>query len=219
MATWVLLNRPYLPPNLTSSWLRNIMINVFLIVIISMIPGVSAMGHFAGGVAGAVLGIPLIYSRYGHGLQRWLGLAGALAIPLACLGVAFGSVTVDERERAVAIDVQKLMRVPYNDHALPLLKKETDSLFDDAAAVREAIRVFDQAGADLKRLAASLAALSSSSERVARKIETVKNLVSGWSRFFETFQQVLERRIPWTEEKRDELKEMGNELVERSNRL
>src|SRR6516225_648379 len=55
MVVWVLLNRPYLPPQYVSAWLRNLTINIVLIVFISMMPGISAAGHFGGGLAGAVV--------------------------------------------------------------------------------------------------------------------------------------------------------------------
>jgi hypothetical protein len=226
MGTWVLLNRPYLPPDLTSRWLRNLAINVFLIVIISMFPGVSAIGHFAGGLAGALLGIPLIYSRYGHGSQRWLALAGIVAIPLACLGSIFWSVTDEDKDRALLFrtkiavaEAREAVRGAFNNLAVPLLNKDTDSLFDDHEIVREAISAFETAQKDLKRIGASLDGLTSAAEPVRQELENAKELITNWSHFFETFQQVLERRIPWTEEKRRELLDMGNALVKRSNRL
>lgn len=87
MGTWVFLNRPYLPPALASSWLRGVAINVFLIGFLSLMPGVGAAAHFGGAAAGLVVGVPLLYSRFGRGPQRWLGFLGVLIAPLLCLGL------------------------------------------------------------------------------------------------------------------------------------
>src|SRR5262249_42970112 len=46
LPAWVVLNRPYLPPALASELLRRSLLNIVLIVIISILPGVSAAGHF-----------------------------------------------------------------------------------------------------------------------------------------------------------------------------
>ncbi len=92
MGVWVMLNRPYLPPTIASSWMRSIIINVFLITIISLFPGVSWAGHLGGAIAGAIIAVPLVYSRFGRGAQSWLGTAGAFAVPVAGLLLAVASV-------------------------------------------------------------------------------------------------------------------------------
>src|SRR5262249_8111379 len=85
MAVWVIMNRPHLPPKLTSTWMNNILTNVMLMVFISLIPGVSWAGHLGGGLAGALVSIPLVWSLYGRGAQRWLGWAGAAVVPAAAV--------------------------------------------------------------------------------------------------------------------------------------
>jgi membrane associated rhomboid family serine protease len=80
MATWIYLNRHYLPPHIVSAWSSNLMINVVLIGIISFMPGVSLAGHAGGGLTGAIISAPLVMARFGQGTQRWLGWAGAAAL-------------------------------------------------------------------------------------------------------------------------------------------
>jgi membrane associated rhomboid family serine protease len=86
MLAWVYVNRPYLPRDLAATWIRGILTNVILIVFISLIPGISWSGHFGGGVGGLLAALPLTYNRFGEGPQRWLGLIGALLVPVAAVG-------------------------------------------------------------------------------------------------------------------------------------
>src|SRR5262249_50226817 len=81
MGVWVMLNRAFLPQKLVSDWMRNILMNVLLIAFISMVPGVSWGGHLGGGLAGAVVSVPLNLTRFGRGAQRWLGWVGVAAVP------------------------------------------------------------------------------------------------------------------------------------------
>ncbi len=89
MLTWVLLNRPYLPREMASSWLGNTMTNIFLIAFISLLPHVSWQGHLGGGVGGALVAIPLTFSRFGEGRQRLFGNIGMLLTPIIIGGVLF----------------------------------------------------------------------------------------------------------------------------------
>ena len=88
MLAWFLLNKSYLPQQMASSAIRNIMMNIFLIAAIGFfIPNVSNEGHFGGGLTGLIMAVPLVYNRFAQGSLRWLGLAGALIIPLLLVGV------------------------------------------------------------------------------------------------------------------------------------
>jgi hypothetical protein len=66
--------------------MRNMVMNVVLIVIISMLPQVSASAHFGGAAVGAIVAVLLHYQRYGLGLARGLALAAIPLVPVACLG-------------------------------------------------------------------------------------------------------------------------------------
>jgi hypothetical protein len=70
-----------------------------LIVFISLVPGVSWAGHLGGAVAGAAVAVPLVYSRFGQGAQRWLGWAGVAAVPLLCFGLVYNAVAADSRQQ------------------------------------------------------------------------------------------------------------------------
>jgi membrane associated rhomboid family serine protease len=85
MATWVYLNRNYLPPHIVAAWRNNIITNVILIAIISFFPGVSLAGHAGGGLTGAIVSAPLCAARFAVGPQRWLGWIGTAAIAVVGL--------------------------------------------------------------------------------------------------------------------------------------
>jgi membrane associated rhomboid family serine protease len=87
LLAWVWLNRQYLRHS--AEMLRNIVMNVVLIALISFVPGVSGEGHLGGGVAGLALAVPLNFNRFGSGPQRWLGLAGAVALTAIVGGAAY----------------------------------------------------------------------------------------------------------------------------------
>lgn len=80
MATWLLLNKTHLPPQIVQMLQRNIGTNIILIVIISLLPRVSWAGHLGGGVAGALVAVPLNLARFGTGLQRLLGWAATAVV-------------------------------------------------------------------------------------------------------------------------------------------
>src|SRR5262249_40726345 len=101
-AVWVLLNRAYLPGQVVSSLLRNLMINGVLIVFISLMPNISAAAHFGGAAVGAVAAVCMHYQRYGRRGWRWLGLAGTLAVPLLCAAVLANRMHADSRWQAIA---------------------------------------------------------------------------------------------------------------------
>jgi hypothetical protein len=80
MASWLLLNRTYLPEHVFQAFKSMIGRNVILIVVISLFPGVSWSGHLGGAVAGAIVAVPLNWAHFGVGPQRWLGWVATVAV-------------------------------------------------------------------------------------------------------------------------------------------
>jgi membrane associated rhomboid family serine protease len=211
MPVWIVLNRAYLPAQVTTPWLRNIFMNIIMIVLLSLMPFVSTAGHFGGGLAGALVAFPLLYNRFGHGWQPWLGLAGILAVPIVSLGLLSFSVT--DRERFLRIDLVLRtaldgLEETYKNHNLGALlsKRPGPSLFDDAEHVREAQTAIAQTQTQLAVTAGTLASMAPmSNPHNQEMLELAQQIVAGWSRFFETFQAVLDRRLEWTPEQRSDL--------------
>jgi membrane associated rhomboid family serine protease len=85
MAVWVYLNRRFLPRQLVSSWLGQLGGLLLLNVFISMLPGISAAGHFGGGFGGLVAGVLLNYHRFGKSWLRWVALLVVLLLPVVCV--------------------------------------------------------------------------------------------------------------------------------------
>jgi membrane associated rhomboid family serine protease len=84
-AGFVLLNRRHLGRDLYDrcrQWLGNTLV---LLLLFSMLPGVSWPGHLGGFVAGLVAGVLLTYHRFGTAEQRWAALLGLVLLPIAGL--------------------------------------------------------------------------------------------------------------------------------------
>jgi membrane associated rhomboid family serine protease len=213
MATWVLLNRPYMPDSLASSWMRSIMMNVILVVFISMMPGVSAAGHFGGGLAGLVAGVPLTYARFGEGVQRWVGTAGFLILPVVALGYTVGHFA-PERERAS----QSLEVSDARARFLPGLEaarkagweafEVAQSVYNKgakgkpvtAAEASKALGKVREAESVLNKVKESLRdAPTYEDARVNQALEFGKEYVDAWLDFFRQFRSALNERGEFNE--------------------
>jgi membrane associated rhomboid family serine protease len=85
-AVWVLVAGRHLPPEVRRRAWRGVIINSVLIAFISMVPGVSGLGHLGGALAGAAVALVLHAQRFGPAPLRWL--APLALLPLPWLGVA-----------------------------------------------------------------------------------------------------------------------------------
>jgi membrane associated rhomboid family serine protease len=226
MAVWVVMNRRHLPTALASNWLRNIMVNVVLIVIISMMPGVSAAGHFGGGIVGLITAVPLTLNRFGHGWQRWLGAAGVAVIPLALIGVVEHYVG-PERELAqfrsqtipaIAPAYDKEIKV-FKDYAEPLLTRGPAGRRDDPDApearkeVNEVRKLMQDAAALLK------AAGGFRNPVVAAKMDAVRAYVDAASQFYDALGRALDPKVTWTDGDENGLRQLQGQLVSRRQEL
>lgn len=103
MVCWIWLNRAHLGPELSSRWLRSIFINIGLIALISLIPQVSTLGHLGGGISGLLLGLPMVYQRFGTPWQRRLGLCAMLLVPALAAGLCLGLEQIRGEELRAAL--------------------------------------------------------------------------------------------------------------------
>jgi membrane associated rhomboid family serine protease len=205
MATWVFLNRPYLPAGMAADWMRRILTNAILIVFISLIPGVSGAAHFGGAAAGLVAAVPLTYSRFGHGWQPLLGLLGFLAVPVALLGWVDQSLTprteVGRAQARYGQLLQDLMQTAYetyNQHVVPLYNQ---GMKDHAVGADEARAALDQVAKTLEELhkgAQDLAqAPTYEDARINRALVFAREYVDSWIEFFERFRRCLDAQGHW----------------------
>lgn len=84
MGAWVAVNRGHMPPEYRRSWTRALVINAILIGSMSLIPGISGLGHLGGALGGAATGLGL--ALMARGGARWAPGAGVLLASLAAMG-------------------------------------------------------------------------------------------------------------------------------------
>jgi membrane associated rhomboid family serine protease len=96
-AAWLLLNRRYLPPNIVRSWVGTLMQNTFLIVVISVLPGVSGLGHLGGAIVGFVSAVLVHYQRFGRGIMRLLAMGAVALVPILCLAGLSAAISLNPR--------------------------------------------------------------------------------------------------------------------------
>jgi hypothetical protein len=219
MLVWVYFNRPYLPRDLASTWTRQILINIMLIALISMIPGVSWAGHLGGGVAGMIVAVPLAYLRFGQGVARWAGLAGVLAVPVlgfGLLNVVLGEELARHRQqRAPAkerpkdnAEVNKTFR-----SAIASAEKKAKETYDkdgewlkdrterrESQRAKNAVRDFVQRNIELEQLAQLLAKEEAFNDPPpAEAIKKAQQYIAAWASLYEMLVQCVQRN-EWTKE-------------------
>lgn len=152
MAAWVMLNRKFLPQQLASAWLRQ-MFTVFMInVFISLMPGISAAAHFAGGGAGLLIALLFHYQQQGFAWLQAICLVGLALIPVLGLVSVLISRMLDPRwEDAEKYVVRNDLLVPTVNLEVHAVKafNAASPLLTQTAVVRSADQV-DRAVAALE---------------------------------------------------------------------
>jgi rhomboid protease GluP len=95
--SWVWLNRGFLPPAFVGQLFRAFRNAAIFIVFFSLLPGVSAAGHFGGAVTGLAAGALLTELRFGRVLRQVLAVLGFLVLGGACASAIPVAQSVDAR--------------------------------------------------------------------------------------------------------------------------
>lgn len=84
LLVWFFLNREYFPEGLIQDWSRSLATNVFLLLVINFLPGVSWQGHLGGAIGGLLAALLLHANRfYPSPVVRFLAIAALPLVPLA----------------------------------------------------------------------------------------------------------------------------------------
>jgi membrane associated rhomboid family serine protease len=230
LAAWIMLNRRHLPPPLVSAWLRNLGTVFMLNVLISLMPGISAAGHFGGGAVGFLVAALLNANRFGRPAVRAVALAAMVLIPLAGFAAVQRAMWTDPRWNQIAqaeearLDSQDVER--FNKDALQRVwgaYQRAEALYKDAqvndlldrrpaardpkavAALREQIQGL--LGEVRQDADAVNRAGPYQSERVQRAWQAGQRLIEEQLRWLELLDTRLEKGAGWTDE---EAKQYGD---------
>jgi membrane associated rhomboid family serine protease len=216
MAAWVYLNRSYLG-ELSARMMRGIVINVILIVVISMIPGVSGASHFGGGVAGLLAAVPLTYSRFAESAApRWLGLLGALLVPVVALGwLAYKLEPKTELEKAQArcgpplIQVESVGNQVYKEYIDPLCTDAERGRTAGADQVQAALAGTEDALKRVREVADAVPSADSYQDgRLQAALGFAHDYVNGWVRLLEEFRTALAHRRGFNRDQAETLRQL-----------
>jgi rhomboid protease GluP len=178
LGAWVYLNRRFLPPPLASTWLRQIGTIFVLNVIISLMPGISAAAHFGGGAVGLVTAGLLHYHRYATSPGRWLALAGALLVPVLCVGVLLQELRTDPRLRQLQdvlgelrekTEVERLYK-----EVLPVMKTQGNQALDVYANEAKPLLEKQWQRRDPATIEKALAALAEGRAKLRQALDVVQ---------------------------------------------
>jgi membrane associated rhomboid family serine protease len=200
MAAWVYLNRPYLPRDLSGSWMRGIVTNIILVVFISMVPGVSAAAHFGGGVGGLAAAVPMTYSRFGSGpAQRVLGLLGALLVPVVAfvwLDHSFGAQGEAARARArwgpALAQAEEVGLGVYTKDIQPLCVKVQKQQAVTPKDVKAALAEAERAREEIQKIAGDMGEAGSYHDaRINAALEVGRDYLTAWVRLLDQFRETF----------------------------
>lgn len=216
MLVWRVGNSAHLPADYPP--LKLILFDLVLITFISFWPGISWAGHLGGAVAGALLGVPLLWLRFGTATQRWLGLAGVVAVPLLFLLVLYVRLLpfrpadptslklledVNQRDRwASQLEVQ---------HCRPVLRKIPSDRWDDPDET--IVRTISAARDDFRQLGQKLAdAAPCANTQYATGLQLGSAYLDGLVRYYELLLRCVTDNRNWTAVDEEQLKSQVAEV-------
>jgi membrane associated rhomboid family serine protease len=146
-AVWIVANRRYLPRQLGSQMLRQVLIVLVINVGITYgVPGISAAAHFGGGAVGAVTAVLLNCHRYGGSLLRGLALGGLIATPVLCVSAVALAERVDPswQKLRILMRANLLLQHKPKDPSLQEVQEAVEDLEKARAVLSNAIAQLPQ---------------------------------------------------------------------------
>jgi hypothetical protein len=214
LGVWYFLNRRALDPAALRARARNLLFIVLINVIFTLqVPGVSAEGHFGGGLAGLLAAFPLDFARYHSGWRRYLARA---ALPLLVL--LFFSFFLQRYAAPRYLDVinraERQARQVYNQIGVKVLNigRGERRLAPDQKQVLEEVL------AQLRSVLRSRWVGSFGDNAYREKVAAGLELTQGWLDFLERIERSACGPEGWSQADEDELFEHRADLIQKVRR-
>jgi membrane associated rhomboid family serine protease len=239
-AVWAYYHREFLNPRIFSSWQRNFMINLVLLVFISFFPGVSWAGHLGGAIAGLIVALCFSYSQAQIGVKRWLGLAGVILVPVVSVAMLVRTMNISaewarirKKAESAVENVQSDSEIQdFNDNYLPQVRSaisENKKIETDLRVLLEmhptrrnnvnlAIGVFD---ANIQSLNKTITLLRQRERFVTPLVEQARsaglNYLQARLELSRLFKECLEKGDKWTEQDEERLRQQKENVENAEN--
>jgi membrane associated rhomboid family serine protease len=86
-AIYLFMNWSHLPSQYAGAWLKSLIINAVLMILVNNLPNVSGAAHYGGAIGGGAAAFVLTFHRFGNRNQRRLALLGLVFLPVLSVGV------------------------------------------------------------------------------------------------------------------------------------
>jgi membrane associated rhomboid family serine protease len=168
-AVWMLVNRRFLPRDLVRSQSIRLFISGLLIAALSVLQGVSGVGHLGGAVAGAVAALLLHWQRFGQPLTSRLAVLGLIALPVACV-VGLRQVSMRDPHWAEAREKRQKKTLEGLREDLAELYEETRRFQPNSVNPLLEARAERRDAAEVQKVTEELSALIARHEQAAERL-------------------------------------------------
>jgi membrane associated rhomboid family serine protease len=221
IAVFILANRRHLPRDFVATWRTNLIINGVLLVVISVLPGISYWGHLGGFLVGAATAGVMQEQAFGKSPWRWLVLLLLLPLPFA----GFGLIQFQRGRTPEWADVQKTHDLKEAKEKEKEKERENkpdegdkDKPKDDKKEEKppEGPQAFDKYwdritdaqdhAADVQKAASELLHRAPEKRDDARSM-TVKKALTGSRKDFDQLAEDMEKQGPYKTEKEEKMRQ------------
>jgi membrane associated rhomboid family serine protease len=221
---WLLANRKCLPATLRRRASGALVTNVILLVVISLVPGVSGAGHLGGALAGATVAVLLQIERFGPMVLRLPAAAAALILVPAVAYALLDREIAPERRKFEdeQFERQYLGRTKrLTTEAQEFYQEKVRDVLDrhparrDAAAAEALLPDLDRWAKELADLATALQANGPRHDPATEEARQVANeYATALAGLYEETAHCLHEGIKWTPKDEKELRERQRRVVE-----
>lgn len=216
---WFFVNRRYLPRSAFSRFASGFVLTVVLMVMISLIPGISGWGHLGGALFGLGAGLLLHVHRYGQTALRGPALVATLLLPLAGYGILqYGMATQPgwhaievERFQEAGGELQQITREirPLSSEYQEALRNQLERRPErrDAEKVAEALQDLTRMREKVQTLQKKLDPTRYHDPDVVMFITATQRLSTAWVALLDETSRCLRDGIDWKGDNEETLRE------------